>query len=136
MRSAFPPLLPGPGPVPGGLSRRLCRLRFFDLLQDLPPQALHKELHHLLVDRVQPVGSGGSAGSPVLRSTSVIMSIGKRSAAKPSAPRGGRGQVHSAVNGQQPGIGGDRRAAKLKHQPAVKIEPQRLANGFTRRVPH
>ena len=31
--------------------------------------------------------------------------------------------IQSAI-GQQPGIGGDRGAAKLEHQPAVKIEPQ------------
>jgi hypothetical protein len=36
---------------------------------------------------------------------------------------------------QQPGIGGDRGAAKLKDQPAVKIEPQGPAARFTHRVP-
>ena len=38
--------------------------------------------------------------------------------------------------GQQPGIGGDRSAAKLKHQAAVEIEPQRTPIRFTRRVRH
>ena len=38
--------------------------------------------------------------------------------------------------GKQPSIGGDDRTAKLEHQPAVEIEPQRLAVGFTRRVRH
>ena len=38
--------------------------------------------------------------------------------------------------GQQSGIGGDRRTAKLKHQTAVEIEPQRAAVRFTRRVRH
>jgi hypothetical protein len=37
--------------------------------------------------------------------------------------------------GKQPCIGGDRRAAKLKHQAAVEIEPQRTSIPFTRRVP-
>jgi hypothetical protein len=49
------------------------------------------------------------------------------------------GQAHGIVQlavGQQAGIGGDRGAAKLQHQPAVKIEPQRLAARFTRRVRH
>jgi hypothetical protein len=40
------------------------------------------------------------------------------------------------TSGQQPGIGGDRGAAKLEHQPAVKIEPQRAPIRFTRRVRH
>ena len=38
--------------------------------------------------------------------------------------------------GEQPSIGGDDRTAKLERQPAVEIEPQRLAVGFTRRVRH
>jgi hypothetical protein len=38
--------------------------------------------------------------------------------------------------GQQPGVGRDRGAAKLEHQPAVKIEPQRTPVPFTRRVRH
>ena len=38
--------------------------------------------------------------------------------------------------GQQSAIGGDHRTAKLKHQTAVEIEPQRLALRFTRRVRH
>jgi len=37
--------------------------------------------------------------------------------------------------GKQPRIGGDRGAAKLKHQAAVEIEPQRTPIRFTRRVP-
>ena len=43
--------------------------------------------------------------------------------------------VQLAVS-QQSGIGGDRRTAKLEHQAAVEIEPQRLAVRFTRRVRH
>ena len=38
--------------------------------------------------------------------------------------------------GEQPSIGGDDRTAKLKHQSAVEIEPERLAIRFTRRVRH
>ena len=38
--------------------------------------------------------------------------------------------------GKQPSIGGDDRTAKLEHQPAVEIEPERLAIRFTRRVRH
>ncbi len=38
--------------------------------------------------------------------------------------------------GQQPGVGGNRSAAKLKHQAAVEIEPQRTPIRFTRRVHH
>jgi hypothetical protein len=37
---------------------------------------------------------------------------------------------------QQTAIGGDHTGAKLKHQTAVKIEPQRLALRFTRWVRH
>ena len=37
---------------------------------------------------------------------------------------------------QQSGIGGDRRTAKLEHQAAVEIEPQRTPVRFTRRVRH
>ena len=35
---------------------------------------------------------------------------------------------------EQAGVGGDHRSAKLKHQPAVEIEPENLAIRFTRRV--
>ena len=38
--------------------------------------------------------------------------------------------------GQQPGIGGDRGAAKLQHQTTVEIEPQSAPVRFTRRVRH
>ena len=38
--------------------------------------------------------------------------------------------------GEQTGIGGDDRTAKLERQPAVEIEPERLAVRFTRRVRH
>ena len=38
--------------------------------------------------------------------------------------------------GNQPSIGGDDRTVKLEHQPAVEIEPKRLAIRFTRRVRH
>jgi len=37
---------------------------------------------------------------------------------------------------QQPGIGCDRRAAKLQQQTTVEIDPQRTLIRFTRRVPH
>ena len=37
---------------------------------------------------------------------------------------------------EQSRIGGDRRTAKLEHQPAVEIEPQRASIRFTRRVRH
>jgi hypothetical protein len=37
---------------------------------------------------------------------------------------------------QQPGIGGDRGATKLKPQATVEIEPQRTPVRFTRRVRH
>ena len=36
---------------------------------------------------------------------------------------------------QQPGIGGDRGAAKLQQQTTVEIEPQRAVVRFTRRPP-
>ena len=36
---------------------------------------------------------------------------------------------------QQPSIGGHQGAAKLEHQAAVEIEPQRTPIRFTRRVP-
>jgi hypothetical protein len=53
------------------------------------------------------------------------------------ATRVGQAQrVIQLAVGQQPDIGGDRGAAKLEHQPAVKIEPQRLAARSTRRVRH
>jgi hypothetical protein len=38
--------------------------------------------------------------------------------------------------GQQPGVGGDRSAAKLKHQAAVETEPQSALVRLTLRVPH
>jgi hypothetical protein len=38
--------------------------------------------------------------------------------------------------GEQSSIGRDDRTAKLERQPAVEIEPQRLAVRFTRRVRH
>ena len=38
--------------------------------------------------------------------------------------------------GEQTGVRGDDRTAKLEHQPAVEIEPERLAVRFTRRVRH
>jgi len=57
MRSAFPPYA--------------C---FFDLLQDLPPQPRHEQLHDLPVRRGQPAGFGRRAASPALCSTSFIMS--------------------------------------------------------------
>jgi hypothetical protein len=37
---------------------------------------------------------------------------------------------------QQPGIGGDRGAAKLQQQTATEIRPQSAVVRFTRRVPH
>ena len=49
------------------------------------------------------------------------------------------GQAHRIIQlaiGQQSAIGGDHAAAKLKHQTAVEIEPQRRALRFTRRVRH
>ena len=49
------------------------------------------------------------------------------------------GQTQRVVQftvGQQPGIGGNRRIAKLEHQAAVEIEPQRTSICFTRRVRH
>ena len=59
----------------GGLFGRFCRLCFFDLLQDLPPQPRRELLHDLLVRRGQPAGSRGGAASLALCSTSFIMSI-------------------------------------------------------------
>ena len=50
-----------------------------------------------------------------------------------------RGQAERVVEfaiGEQSGIGGDHRAAKLQHQPAVEIEPESLVIRFTRRVRH
>jgi hypothetical protein len=38
--------------------------------------------------------------------------------------------------GQQPGVGGDRGAAKLQHQTAVEFEPQRTHIRFACRVRH
>ena len=38
--------------------------------------------------------------------------------------------------GEQPGIGGQDRTAKLQHQAAVKIEPESLSTRFTRRIRH
>jgi len=38
--------------------------------------------------------------------------------------------------GEQTGVRGNNRTAKLEHQPAVKIELERLAARFTRRVRH
>ena len=38
--------------------------------------------------------------------------------------------------GQQPGIGGDRGTAKLRHQTPIEIELQRTPTRFTRRVRH
>jgi hypothetical protein len=38
--------------------------------------------------------------------------------------------------GKKPSIRGNDRTAKLEHQPAVEIEPKRLAIRFTRRVRH
>jgi hypothetical protein len=38
--------------------------------------------------------------------------------------------------GKQSSIGGDDRTPKLEHQSAIEIEPERLANRFTRRVRH
>ena len=38
--------------------------------------------------------------------------------------------------GEQSGVGGDDRTAKLKHQSAVEIEPESPAIRFTRRVRH
>jgi hypothetical protein len=38
--------------------------------------------------------------------------------------------------GQQSGIGGNRRTAKLEQQAAIKIEPQSASIRFTRRVRH
>jgi hypothetical protein len=49
------------------------------------------------------------------------------------------GQTQRVVQlaiGEQPCIGRDRRAVKLKHQSAVEIEPQSTPIRFTRRVPH
>ena len=49
------------------------------------------------------------------------------------------GQAQRVVQfavGQQSGIGGDRRTAKLEHQAAVEIEPQSASIRFTRRVRH
>jgi hypothetical protein len=51
----------------------------------------------------------------------------------------GLGQAHRVVQlaiGQQPRIGGDHAAAKLKQQTAVKIEPQSTPIRFTHRVRH
>ncbi len=51
--------------------------------------------------------------------------------------RGGRNRkVDCAEVGQQPGIEGDRRAAKLHQQSTAEIEPHGALIGFTRRVPH
>jgi hypothetical protein len=36
----------------------------------------------------------------------------------------------------QASVGGDHRSSKLEHQPAVEIEPENLANRFTRRIRH
>ena len=38
--------------------------------------------------------------------------------------------------GEQAGIGGDHRSAKLEHQSAVEIEPEKPRIQFTRRVRH
>jgi len=46
-----------------------------------------------------------------------------------------QGVVQLAI-GKQPCIGRDRRAAKLKHQAAVEIEPQNAPIRFTRRDPY
>ncbi len=37
---------------------------------------------------------------------------------------------------EQPGVGGHHRTAKLEHQPAVEIEPERPVIQFTHRVRH
>src|SRR4051812_47984015 len=50
-------------------------------------------------------------------------------------PSQSQGVVQLAI-GKQPRIGRDRRAAKLKHQAAVEIEPQNAPIRFTLRVPH
>jgi hypothetical protein len=50
-----------------------------------------------------------------------------------------RGQAERIVGfaiGEQPGVGGHDRTAKLKHQPSVEIESERLAIRFTLRVRH
>jgi hypothetical protein len=44
-------------------------------------------------------------------------------------------RVVQLVVRQQPGIGGDRGAAKLQHQLTVEIEPQSALIRFTRRSP-
>jgi hypothetical protein len=65
----------------GGAIRGLCRLRFCDLLQDLPPQPRHELLHHLLVRRGQPAGLGrrGVADGLVL-DVSISILVARRSA--------------------------------------------------------
>jgi hypothetical protein len=45
-------------------------------------------------------------------------------------------RVAKFATGKQPGIRGDHQSAKLERQPAIKIEPESLAIGFTRRVLH
>jgi hypothetical protein len=50
--------------------------------------------------------------------------------------RGQSERVFEFAVGEQTGIGGDYRSAKLEHQPAVEIEPEYLAIRFTRRVRH
>src|SRR5690349_6888553 len=59
----------------GRLFRRLCRFRFFDLLQDLPAQPCDEQLHYLLVRRGRAAGFGRGAASPTLCSMSFIMSV-------------------------------------------------------------
>ena len=52
---------------------------------------------------------------------------------------GHRGKAERVVEfpiGEQSGVGGDHRSAKLEHQPAVEIESENLGTRFTRRVRH
>jgi hypothetical protein len=64
----------------------------------------------------------------ILASARVSQSIGARVGQS-------QGVVQLAI-GKKTAIGRDRRAAKLKHQAAVEIEPQSAPIRFTRRVPH
>ena len=85
------------------------------LVSGQPPEhGLPQHAH----ERVPAVLAGAGIGEPLARHRAEAERI-----------------VEFAV-GEQTGVGGDDRTAKLEHQPAVEIEPQRLAIRFTRRVRH